>query len=176
MTAPADMVAAVTPAKEGPPAELKFELRQLPQAGQMLDVDIAVVPDAPQIERIYAKFQGSPGLDLVEGAELASVAKPVAGALEDGSSVTWVWVFLFLASTFAAVSAEEPQPARPKNSTTATAQLAREIGVDVIMTLFSDNTASRAPKARPMCVFRERGLNRAAAGGRPRPRPAPSDP
>ena len=79
--APADMVAAVTPAKEGPPAELKFELRQLPQAGQMLDVDIAVVPDAPQIERIYAKFQGSPGLDLVEGAELASVAKPVAGAV-----------------------------------------------------------------------------------------------
>ena len=77
----ADMVAAVTPAKQGPPAELKFELRELPQAGQMLDVDIAVVPDAPQILRIYAKFQGGPGLDLVEGAELASVDKPAAGAV-----------------------------------------------------------------------------------------------
>jgi len=78
---PADMVTAVTPAIEGPPAEIKFELRQQPRAGQMLDVDIAVVADAPQIDRIYAKFQGSPGLDLVEGAELASVAKPAAGTV-----------------------------------------------------------------------------------------------
>jgi hypothetical protein len=76
-----DMVAAVTPAKAGPPVELKFELRESPQAGQMLDVDIAVVPDAPQIDRIYAKFQGGPGLDLVEGAELTSVDKPAAGAV-----------------------------------------------------------------------------------------------
>jgi hypothetical protein len=76
-----DMVAGVTPAKAGPPVQLKFELRESPQAGQMLDVDIAVVPDAPQIDRIYAKFQGSPGLDLVEGAELASVDKPAAGAV-----------------------------------------------------------------------------------------------
>ena len=77
----ADMVAGVTPAKGGPPVELKFELRQLPQVGQPLDVDIAVVPDAPQIDRIYAKFQGSPGLDVVEGAELASIDKPAAGSV-----------------------------------------------------------------------------------------------
>jgi len=77
----ADMVAGVTPGKGGPPVGLKFELRDLPQVGRPLDVDIAVVPDAPQIDRIYAKFQGSPGLDLVEGAELASVAKPAAGTV-----------------------------------------------------------------------------------------------
>jgi len=74
-----DMVTGVSQAKGGPPVGLKFELRELPQAGQPLDVDIAVVPDAPQIDRIYAKFQGGPGLDVLEGAELAPAEKPVAG-------------------------------------------------------------------------------------------------
>lgn len=78
---PSDMVAAVTSSKAGPPVQLKFELREPPQAGQTLDVDIAVMPDAPQIDRIYAKFQGGPGLDLVEGGELASVDKPAAGVV-----------------------------------------------------------------------------------------------
>ena len=78
---PQDMVAAVTPGKAGPPVELKYELREPPQAGQLLDVDIAVVSDAPQIDRIYAKFQGGTGLDLIEGADLAHVEKPASGAV-----------------------------------------------------------------------------------------------
>jgi hypothetical protein len=78
---PADMVAGVTPGKAGPPVELKFELREPPQAGQLLDVDIAVLPDAPQIDRIYAKFQAGAGLDLIEGGELATVDKPASGTV-----------------------------------------------------------------------------------------------
>lgn len=77
--ATADMVEGVTVAKGGPAIELKYELRESPLAGQPLDVDIAVLPGATPINRIYASFQGGQGLDLVEGGELAGVDKPVSG-------------------------------------------------------------------------------------------------
>jgi hypothetical protein len=77
--ATADMVEGVTLSKSGPPVELKYELRQAPQPGQPLDVDIAVVPGATPVDRIYAKFQVGQGLDLVEGGEIAAVDKPVSG-------------------------------------------------------------------------------------------------
>jgi hypothetical protein len=79
--APTDMVAAVSAGKAGPPVDLRFELRESPQAGQVLDVDIALLPDAPSIGRIYAKFHGGEGLDLVEGGELDVVEKPAQGAV-----------------------------------------------------------------------------------------------
>ncbi len=78
---PQDMVGAVSAGKPGPPVDLRFELREPPQAGQVLDVDIAVLPDAPAIGRISARFHGGEGLDLVEGGDLASVEKPVQGAV-----------------------------------------------------------------------------------------------
>lgn len=78
---PADMVAGVSPSKAGPPVALKFELREPPQAGQLLDVDIAILADAPAINRIYGKFQGAEGLDLVEGGELPAIDKPAAGSI-----------------------------------------------------------------------------------------------
>jgi len=76
----ADMVAGVSPSKGDTPVSLKFELRELPQAGQVLDVDIAVLPGSPAINRIYGKFQGGEGLDLVEGGELPSIDKPALGS------------------------------------------------------------------------------------------------
>ena len=78
---PADMVAAVSAGKGGPPVGLKFELRASPQAGQPLDLDFAVLPDAQSIERINAKFQGSDGLDVVDGGDLAAVDKPAQGSV-----------------------------------------------------------------------------------------------
>jgi hypothetical protein len=78
---PSDMVAAVSAGRAGPPVEVKFDLRDLPQAGQPLDVDIAVVPDSPSISRIYAKFQGGDDFSLVDGGELAQVDKPAAGSV-----------------------------------------------------------------------------------------------
>src|SRR3569833_1379797 len=76
----ADMVAGVSPSKAGPPVALKFELRQQPQAGQLLDVDIAILPGAPTISRIFGKFQNMDGLELVEGGELPAIHKPMGGA------------------------------------------------------------------------------------------------
>jgi hypothetical protein len=79
--APQDMVAAVSAGKGGPPVGLKFELRSSPQAGQPLDLDFAILPDAQSIERINAKFQGSDGLEVMEGGDLAAVDKPAQGTV-----------------------------------------------------------------------------------------------
>ena len=78
---PADMVAAVSAGKGGPPVELKFELRSSPQAGQALTVDFAILPDAQSIERVNAKFEGSDGLELVDGGVMAAVDKPAQGSV-----------------------------------------------------------------------------------------------
>jgi hypothetical protein len=77
---PSDMVAAVSASKAGPPVGLKFELRQHPEAGQPLDVDIVIVPDAPSIGRLYAKFQGGDALSVVDGEQL-SLEKPAVGSV-----------------------------------------------------------------------------------------------
>ena len=76
-----DMVAAVSAGKGGPPVGLKFELRGAPRAGEQLDVDIAILPDAPAINRVYGRFQAGDGLELVDGSELAAVDKPAQGAV-----------------------------------------------------------------------------------------------
>jgi hypothetical protein len=73
---PLDMIAAVSSAKTGPPVQLKFELRGRPEIGQPLDVDVAVIPDSPTVERVYAKFQGGDGLELLDGSDLLPVEKP----------------------------------------------------------------------------------------------------
>jgi hypothetical protein len=78
---PDDMVAAVSASKAGPPVTLKFELRQSPQIGQPVDIDIAVLPEGAAIERVYGKFQTGEDLDLVSGGELESVEKPGPGSV-----------------------------------------------------------------------------------------------
>jgi hypothetical protein len=78
---PGDMVSAVSAGKGGPPVELKYELRGAPEAGKPMDVDIAVLPDAPAIARLYGRFQGSDGIELVDGSELAAIEKPAQGSV-----------------------------------------------------------------------------------------------
>ena len=76
------MVAAVTSVKPGNtplPVQLKFDLRQRPEVGQPLDVDIAVVPMSAAIDRVFGKVAGEEGLDLVSGADLQEAGKPVEG-------------------------------------------------------------------------------------------------
>jgi len=79
--APEDMVAAVSVGKGGPPVGLKFELRSVPQAGQPVDLDLAVLPAAPGIDRIDGRFDGGENLALVEGGDLGSVDKPTQGTV-----------------------------------------------------------------------------------------------
>jgi hypothetical protein len=76
-----DMVAAVPTGKSGPPIDLKYELRELPEVGQPLDVDIAILPDGPAIAGVSGKFQSGEGLELVDGGDIPQVDKPAAGAV-----------------------------------------------------------------------------------------------
>jgi hypothetical protein len=78
---PQDMVAAVSVGKGGPPVSLKFELRSTPQAGQPVDLDLALLPDAPAIERIDGRIDGNENLPLVEGGDLAPIEKPAQGSV-----------------------------------------------------------------------------------------------
>jgi hypothetical protein len=83
---PSDMIAAVSSAKTGP-VELKFELRSRPEVGQPVAIDIAILPRAPNLDRIKAGFQADDGLDIVAGAELppVEVAAPAPDKAADAT-------------------------------------------------------------------------------------------
>ena len=75
-----DMVAAVSSVKAGPPVELKFTLPTRPEVGQVMDLDVAVVPREPVPESLSVSFQVADGLDIVDGSQLERVDKLVDGA------------------------------------------------------------------------------------------------
>jgi hypothetical protein len=74
------MVAAVSASKPGPPVELKFVLTSRPEVGQVMNVDVAVVPRAPVPDSVAVTFQVTEGLEIVDGSELARVEKLADGA------------------------------------------------------------------------------------------------
>ena len=80
-----DMVNAVSSAKAGPPVEMKFALLTRPEVGQVMDLDVAVVPRAPVPESLSVSFQVADGLDIVGGSQLERVDK-----LEDGAPIRHV--------------------------------------------------------------------------------------
>jgi hypothetical protein len=75
----ADMVAAVAGAKAASPVELKFALPTRPEVGQVMDLDVAVVPREPVPDSLSVSFQVADGLDIVEGSQLQHVGKLVDG-------------------------------------------------------------------------------------------------
>jgi len=74
-----NMVAAVSATKGALPVEVKFELHERPQVGQPVDIDIALRPVAPSLERVQAIFHAGDGLDIVSGGETASIERPQEG-------------------------------------------------------------------------------------------------
>jgi hypothetical protein len=75
----ADMVAAVNSTKAASPVELKFALTARPEVGQVMDLDVAVVPHEPVPESLSVAFQVADGLDIVDGSQLERVEKLVNG-------------------------------------------------------------------------------------------------
>jgi hypothetical protein len=75
----ADMVAAVAAAKAGPPVEVKFALPTRPEVGQVMDLDVAVVPREPVPDSLSVSFQVADGIDIVDGSHLERVDKLVDG-------------------------------------------------------------------------------------------------
>ncbi len=75
----ADMTPAVTVTKGPSSVDLRFEVLAKPQPGQPLEVDLALIPKSPTLERVTVKFDGDNGLDLVKGADPIAVDKPAPG-------------------------------------------------------------------------------------------------
>ena len=77
----ADMVAAVSASKAGPPVEMKFALSARPEVGQVIDLNVAVIPrGSPVPDSLSASFQAGEGIEIVDGAQLERVEKLVEGA------------------------------------------------------------------------------------------------
>ncbi len=74
------MVTAVSASKPGPPVEMKFSLPARPEVGQVLDLQVAVIPRAPVPDNLAVSFRTTDGLEIVDGSELERVDKLVDGA------------------------------------------------------------------------------------------------
>jgi hypothetical protein len=73
-----DMVAAVSASKTPGPVDVKFALAARPAVGEPVDIRIVLTPTA-ELERVYARFQPSEGLDLVKGGETGQIEHPAVG-------------------------------------------------------------------------------------------------
>jgi hypothetical protein len=75
-----NMVSAVAATKPSAvPVQVKFELRDRPGVDQPLEIDLAIVPMSASVDRISGKVEGEDGLELVDGAEIAPMERPVEG-------------------------------------------------------------------------------------------------
>jgi hypothetical protein len=75
-----DMVAAVSSSKAGPPVEMKFSLAARPEVGQVIDLEVALIPrGTPVPDSVSASFQVAEGIEIVDGSQLARVEKLVDG-------------------------------------------------------------------------------------------------
>jgi hypothetical protein len=73
-----DMVAAVSASKTPGAADVRFALSGRPTVGQPVDIQLALTPTV-ELDRLYARFQASEGLDLVKGGETAHYDQPGRG-------------------------------------------------------------------------------------------------
>ncbi len=74
------MVSAVAANKPSTlPVQVKFELRDRPDIGQPLEVDLAIVPMSASVERVSGKVEGEDGLELLEGGQIAATDRPAEG-------------------------------------------------------------------------------------------------
>jgi hypothetical protein len=74
------LVGAATSVKPGSspiPVLVKFALLGRPDVAQPVDIDLAIVPTASNLDRISGKVEGEEGLELVGSGELEPADKPV---------------------------------------------------------------------------------------------------
>ena len=75
----AHMVSAVSAPTDKSQVDVKFELAQRPEVGKPVDIALVFIPANP-LDRLYAKFTGVDGLEVVKGEETEQFARPVVGA------------------------------------------------------------------------------------------------
>jgi hypothetical protein len=75
-----NMVSAVASNKPSTvPVQVKFELRDRPDIGQPVTLDLAIVPMSASVDRVSGKVEGEDGLELIEGGEIAASDRPAEG-------------------------------------------------------------------------------------------------
>jgi hypothetical protein len=73
-----DMVAAVSAGKTELPVDVRFALRQRPELGQPIKLDVQVTPSAPLV-RLIASFHAEDGLTLGDGVQQIVRDRPDPG-------------------------------------------------------------------------------------------------
>ena len=74
------MVSAVASNKPSTvPLQVKFELRDRPDVGQPVELDLAIVPMSASVDRVSGKVEAEDGIELLEGSEIAAAERPVEG-------------------------------------------------------------------------------------------------
>jgi hypothetical protein len=132
----ADMVAAVSASKAGPPVALKFALHQRPMVGEPVDIEIALIP-VTALERLFVRFQPSTGLTLVKGGESPQYENPVTGqALEHTLTVMASNDGIFYVTAAVVADAED-------------SSLTRTFSIPVIA---GEGVAKQAPKPTALAV------------------------
>lgn len=74
-----NMVSAVANKPSTLPLQVKFELRDRPDVGQPVELDLAIVPMSASVDRVSGKVEAEDGIELLEGSEIASAERPVEG-------------------------------------------------------------------------------------------------
>jgi len=74
------LVSAVASGKNATlPVQVKFDLKQRPDVGQPVEINLVIVPMSGSVERISGKVQGDDGLELVDGADIPPSDRPAEG-------------------------------------------------------------------------------------------------
>ena len=74
------LVAGFTQIKPGNtplPVQVKFALQSKPEVAQPLDITIAIVPTASNLDRVFGKVEGEEGLEMAGSGELEPAERPL---------------------------------------------------------------------------------------------------
>ena len=69
-------MASVKPGTPPIPVQVKFALREHPQASQPAEIDLAIIPASAALDRVFGKIQGEEGLTVVDGEDVPETLKP----------------------------------------------------------------------------------------------------
>ncbi|HXW75163.1 MAG TPA: hypothetical protein VEK10_10165 [Steroidobacteraceae bacterium] len=61
------------------PVQVKFDLKERPDVGQPVEIELVIVPMSGSVERISGKVQADDGLELVDGADIPPSDRPAEG-------------------------------------------------------------------------------------------------
>jgi hypothetical protein len=75
-----NLVGAVTTTKNGAALlQVKFELAARPEVGEPVDVDLVIVPQADNIDRITGTIQADDGVEVLSGGDISTTEKLAFG-------------------------------------------------------------------------------------------------